>query len=121
MFIVPAYKDNTQVSRGRGSGGLATLWHKSLTKYVSKIQCKNYRIQATKFTLPGGPLLIINSYFPGDPRTNNFNDTELITLLADIRIAITESNCNNVLFAADLNCHFSRNLTLSEIIWKKMG
>ena len=67
MFIVPAYKDNTQVSRGRGVGGLATVWHKSLTKYVPKVNIKNYRIQATKFSLPSGPLLIINSYFPGDP------------------------------------------------------
>ena len=81
VFIVPAYKDYSQVSKGRGSGGLATLWNKNLTKYVSKVKCANYRIQATKFSLPDGPLLVINSYFPGDPRTDNFDDSELLTLL----------------------------------------
>ena len=39
MFIGPASKDNTQVSRGRGSGGLATMWDISLTKYVSQVKC----------------------------------------------------------------------------------
>ena len=29
MFIVPAKKDNSQVSRGRGSGGQATIWKSS--------------------------------------------------------------------------------------------
>ena len=116
MFIVPAYKENRQVSKGRGKGGLATLWHKSLTKYVSKIPCSNFRIQATKFALPSGPLLVINSYFPGDPRTENFNDTEIITLLADIGKAITESNCSNILIAADMNCHFSRNNKFTNLV-----
>ena len=68
MFIVPAYKDNTQVSRGRGVGGLATVWHKSLTKYVSKVKCKNFRIQATKFSLPGGPLLVRGGFGRGLPK-----------------------------------------------------
>ena len=31
MYIVPAVKESSQISRGRGSGGLATIWHKSLT------------------------------------------------------------------------------------------
>ena len=32
MFIVPAFKDNNQVSRGRGKGGLVTLWKKRAYK-----------------------------------------------------------------------------------------
>ena len=43
MFIVPAVKSNSQISRGRGKGGLATIWNKALTKYVSKLDCENYR------------------------------------------------------------------------------
>ena len=42
MFITPAYKENNRVCRGRAKGGLATLWHPSLTKYVSKIKCDNF-------------------------------------------------------------------------------
>ena len=35
MFITPAFKDTSQVSRGRGKGGLVTVWRQELSKYVS--------------------------------------------------------------------------------------
>ena len=64
MFIVPAIKDKKQVSKGRGKGGLATLWDKSLTKYVSLVKCSNFRLQATKFNFPclGQPTSMRQSY-----------------------------------------------------------
>ena len=42
MYIVPAHKDNNQVNRGRGKGGLVTMWKKPLTKFVSKVPCSNF-------------------------------------------------------------------------------
>ena len=39
-----------------------------------------------------------------------------MTLLADIQQAITDSNCYNVLIAADLNCHFPRNSRFTNIV-----
>ena len=103
MLIVPAHKDNTQVSRGRGKGGLVTIWKKGLTRYVSKVECSNFRIQATKFEFPSKNILLINAYFPCDPRTDSFDKTELLTLLADITVAVETSLCSNVMIAADLN------------------
>ena len=103
MFIVPAHKDNTQVSRGRGKGGLVTIWKKGLTRYVSKVECSNFRIQATKFEFPSKNILLINAYFPCDPRTDSFDETELLTLLADITVVVETSLCSNVMIAADLN------------------
>ena len=116
MFIVPAYKENNQVTRGRGKSGLVTMWKKGLTKYVSKVSCSNFRIQATKFKFPAGPVLVINSYFPCDPRTDNFDDSELITLLADLRSVIQSSECNNVLLAGDLNSHFDRQSRFTNLV-----
>ena len=37
MFIVPAFKSVQNVCRGCGKGGLALIWKKTLTKYVTKI------------------------------------------------------------------------------------
>ena len=93
MFINPAVKENSQVSRGRAKGGLATIWEKGLTKYVSKIKCENFRLQATKFDFPSGPLLVLNTYFPCDPRTNNFDDSELVKLLTDILYTPLYTEC----------------------------
>ena len=89
MFIVPAVKNCSQVSRGRGSGGLVTMWRKGLTKFVSKISCSNPRLQATKFSLPSGAVLVFYGYFPCDPRVENFDETEVLTLLADMKSVAT--------------------------------
>ena len=93
MFIVPACKDNSQVSKGRGSGGLATMWDKGLTKYVAQVKCSSARLQATKFSLPTGSLLLLNTYFPCDPRVNNFEDDELLELLAEIKSTMNNQLC----------------------------
>ena len=116
MFITPAFKENKQVSKGRGKGGLATLWKKSLTKYVSKITCENFRLQATKFSFPSGDFLLINTYFPCDPRVNNFDETELLTVLAEMKQIMRKENCPYNLILGDLNCHFQRKTTFTTLV-----
>ena len=116
MYLVPAYKDTSQITKGRGKGGLATIWDRKLTKYVSKITCENYRIQATKFNFPNGQFLVINTYFPCDPRNNNFNDAELLGLLTDIQSIILQSNVRNIFLAGDLNSDFSRNSRFTKLV-----
>ena len=116
MFIVPATKNNSQVTTGRGSGGLATMWDKSLTKYVAQIKCQSARLQATKFSLPCGSLLLLNTYFPCDPRVNNFEDEELLELLAEIKSTMNNQLCTYNLVLGDLNSHFSRQSRFTTII-----
>ena len=116
MYVVPALKDNNSVSKGRGSGGLVTMWSKKLTKYVSSEPCNNSRILATKFEFLNWSCLLINAYFPCDPGIENFDDTELINVLADIIILIENSACQNVLIAGDLNCHFERFTHFTNIV-----
>ena len=116
MFVVPAFKDVENVSKGRGKGGLSIMWKKKLTKYVSKIPCVNFRILAGKFLLPATSLLVINAYFMCDPRNDNFDDAELTNLLDDIRNIIRDSNCRSLLLGGDLNCDFSRNTKFVEIV-----
>ena len=109
MYILPAVKSNSQISRGRGIGGLATLWKRSLTKYVSRVDCSSHRLLATKFSFPGGSVLVLNAYFPCDPQNVTFDDTELIELLVEIQLIIERSQCLHVVLAGDLNCHFERH------------
>ena len=84
------------------------MWKKALTKYVSKVPCSNFRLQATKFTFPSSSVLIINAYFPCDPQVEDFNDSELLTVLTDIQALIREAQCSDIILAGDLNCHFLR-------------
>ena len=116
MFIKPASKENKQVSKGRGKEGLATLWEKSLTKYVSLVECSNFRLQATKFSFPNGTFLLINTYFPCDPQSANFNENELLNVLMEIRNLLNQEKCVFNLILGDLNCHFLRQSAFTTII-----
>ena len=116
MHIKPAVKNSTSISRGRGKGGLATIWKPSLTKYVTRVECDNFRLLCSKFAFPSGSILLINAYFPCDPRRENFDDSELLTLLSDITNLVNISECTNILIAGDLNCHLARNNQFTSII-----
>ena len=59
-IVVPAVKCNNIINRGRGKGGLAVIWKKHLTKYITKVSCNNFRLQATKFSLHQCEFLVIN-------------------------------------------------------------
>ena len=72
---MPAFKEATVVKPGRGNGGLATMLKKGITKYVSKIKCDIFRIQATKFNFPNAELLVLNLNFMVDSQNNNINET----------------------------------------------
>ena len=115
MYITPAVKTNEQVTRGRGKGGLCTLWKKGLTKYVSKIECTNFRIQATKFKFKSSNFLIINCYFMCDTGSN-FDENELLLLLAEIKRVVETADCQNVCMLGDLNCDFSRQTPFVKIV-----
>ena len=116
MVINPAIKSNIYVSKGRGSGGLAILWRKCLTKYVTNIKCESYRLQAIKFNFPEAELLVINVYLMVDSQLENFDDNGLLQILAELNRIIGLSDCKNILLSGDLNCDFSRNTHFVNII-----
>ena len=60
-------------------------------------------------------------YFPCDPRVENFDDTELLNLLADLTVLIDNSDCQNVLIAGDLNCHFDRMTRFTNIVKEEIA
>ena len=116
IFIVPATNDTSQISKGRASGGLATIWHKSLTKYVTRKNSQSSRIQATFFNFPNSSTLIINVYFPCDPRSSSSDLTEVIYLLSEIQSIIDQVGPCNVILIGDLNCDFGRNNRFTETV-----
>jgi len=115
MYIVPAIKDNNQIKRGRGSGGLVTMWHKKLTRYVSKIPSDNNRLQFTKFSFPSGALLLCNLYNFCDPG-HDFDDTDLRSTLNEISTKIKDSKCQAILLGGDYNTDFTRQTMFVKIM-----
>ena len=78
--------------------------------------CSSFRLQATKFSLPSSSLLVLNTYFPCDPRNENFDETEVISLLEEINQVSMKSSCSKIILLGDLNCHFQRNNRFTNLV-----
>ena len=113
--FIPAVQSNTSIiSAGRASGGLGLLWKRSLDKLVNIVRHPNsYRVHAVTFD---SKFLIVNTYFPVDPRTNTFDDFELVKTLEDITWYINTFPNLVLIIAGDINCDFSRNTRFVNII-----
>ena len=68
-FFLPAVKNSNNISAGRPSGGICIFWKPSLNKIVNMIKHPNSsRVQGIEI----GNNLILNTYFPVDPRVATF-------------------------------------------------
>ena len=56
---------------------------------LKKIHCDNPRLQASLFRIPDCHLLVINTYFPCDPRSASSDFIELTELLGDLESLIS--------------------------------
>ena len=75
------------------------------------------RVQGLKLTLPDFKAMYINVYFPTDPQTNNFDDTDLLKTLQDIMYLV--DSCDNeckVVIMGDINTHFARDTAFVRIV-----
>ena len=73
-FIIPASKKNNFISSGRPSGELGIFWKKSFNSNVKVIKHPDsLRVQGIELC---NNYILINTYFPNDPQTQNFDDHE---------------------------------------------
>ena len=82
-FIIPAYRDKCQDS-GRAIGGLAELSKRKYNVNHTQLSSKSFRVQAQLLSFPSTWLLWVNTYFPNDPLTIQFNDEELLEVLIEL-------------------------------------
>jgi hypothetical protein len=65
-----------------------------------------WRLQAVK--IKSSNILIINSYFPTDPGTIAFNDSELLETLQSIREIISNNQFQHLYWLGDINSDILR-------------
>ena len=65
------------------------IWPKCLDKFITRIPLKSTkRVQACLINFPRTKILWLNSYFPTERQTPNFDDSELRETLAAIKNVI---------------------------------
>ena len=118
-YFIPAFREKERDS-GRAKGGLAQL---SSTKYKVKtvrIPTKNFRLQAQVLHFPNTVLLWINSYFPTDPLTVRFDETELLEVLNEAEDIMDKTEFDNILWGGDFNWDPMRVTGFSETVGRFM-
>ena len=94
---------------GRPKNGMFIALPINLKRFTKDISPSNSRIQAIVLNTENKNLMIINVYFPNDPKTVEYNnDPDLEDVFADIENLIDTHHCNDVIITGDLNIDFER-------------
>ena len=112
LFIKPAVKDGLE---GRPKNGMFIAVPASLKEFAKKVTVNSDRLQCIITEMSSSKLLLINSYFPTDPRVD-FDENDLLTLLADIRKIVDENDFDHVILGGDINADFGRKTKFVSII-----
>ena len=107
VFIKPAKKDHLD---GRPINGMFIAIPENLRNKAKDISPNNDRVQAILLDANQSKLMIINVYFPQDPKTKVYNlDSDFEDVLATLESLTDNYQCNNVLIVGDLNADYKRD------------
>ena len=95
------------VHHGRGYGGVAIFWNKSLGKNVVPIRNESSRIICIQLKLKNTQILMVNCYFPYDTGSHTEVHDDIYGMLAEIS-SLCQNN-ENIVIGGDINCDFNRN------------
>ena len=107
VIFKPATKEHLE---GRPKNGMFIALPVNLRNKVKDISPNSSRVQAMVLDTDSEKLMIINTYFPPDPKTVIYGlESDMEDVLAVIENMMDSYQCNNVLIVGDLNTDFIRN------------
>ena len=106
-LIKPATKGNQD--KGRPRNGMFIAFPEMFKSKFEDISPAYWRIQAVRIKSENRVTVIVNSYFPQDPKTQRFDEGELIETLECIQNIIENNQFSHFIWTGDINVDFSRN------------
>ena len=113
IYFKPATKEGLN---GRPKNGMFVAIPKYLKAHVTDISPSSSRVQAVILKTTHRNILILNTYFPQDPKTDIFDTTDLLTTLICIQNTIKENNFTELIWTGDINADFSRKTTFVDTV-----
>ena len=107
VIVNPAIKNNQDT--GRPKNGMFVAFPNKIKRSITDVSPGHWRIQAIKIKTKTSTILLINSYFPTDPRRANLDENDLLETLSKIKYAIRNNEFDLHLWAGDINADFLRN------------
>ena len=108
QFIINPAVKNTH-DKGRPKNGMFVAFPEHIKNMVSDVSPGFWRIQAVKFTFSNSTTLLINSYFPTDPRRPDADQSDLLETITHIKDVIRKNDFDSLLWSGDINADFIRN------------
>jgi len=93
---------------GRPRNGMFIAVPNIIKENICDVSPPHWRIQAIIIKTIKSDILVISTYFPQDPKTLNFDETELIETLNAIDSVIQNNQFQNIILTGDINCDFLR-------------
>ena len=106
VIIKKAVKDCHD--NGRPKNGMFIAVPCQLKEFVTDISPIHWRVQAMILHTNGNNIMIINTYFPTDPRVSEFDSSELFTTLSTIQELVNRNDYNSIVWTGDINADFCR-------------
>lgn len=94
---------------GRPKNGMFIAIPNVIEHYVTDVSPNHWRVQAVILSTPKNKILLINTYFPTDPRINEFDTSDLLSTLSAISATMDENDYDNIIWGGDINADFARN------------
>ena len=113
IIFKKAEKDSFE---GRPKNGMFIAIPRELNELVRDVSPQHWRIQAVVLSASHHRLLIINSYFPTDPRVADFDSTDLYSTLAAIGSVMDDNEFDSIVWMGDINADFERNSTFTKTV-----
>ena len=107
LVINPAEKGSH--CKGRPRGGMFIAVPDYFKNNIQDVSPGHWRLQAILVKTEGSIILLINSYFPVDPRTVVNDENELNEIFQNIRNIFQDHQFSSFLLCGDINCDFLRN------------
>ena len=105
IFFKKAVKNSID---GRPKNGMFIAVASEIKELVTDVSPSHWRVQAVIIKANNRKILIINSYFPTDPRVNSFDTNDLLATLSSIDNTLKDNDFDDVIWTGDINTDFDR-------------
>ena len=112
LILKPASKEGLE---GRPQKGMFIAVPSTLKDVAKDVPISSDRLQCVIVDLNPCKVMLLNSYFPTDPR-KDFDENELLILFAEIERVTKECNFDHLIIGGDFNADFKRHSKFVSIV-----